>query len=45
MKFYIRLRNVPLRFINHCLVFDGWKIYRCIATQIRGNMEFKEINI
>lgn len=45
LKFYVRIAW-PCRWVNMCLVFDGWKRpYVCYATSIRGNMEFAEINI
>ena len=46
MKFYIRLRTVPLFWINKCLVFNGWnKPYWCNTTSIWNDLEYKQIKL
>ena len=49
-KFYLRVINFTFllfpKWINKCLVFDGWKLpYVCNTNDIRGNLSFSEIKI
>lgn len=48
-KFYIRVINITFllfpKWINKCLVFDGWKLPFIIDSSIRNDLSFKEIKI
>jgi hypothetical protein len=46
MKFYIRLGILFGKYVNRCLVFNNLqKPYWCNATEIIGNLTFKEIKL
>ncbi len=48
-KFYLRVSQVTFllfpKWVNICLVFDGYQLPYIIDSSIRNNLSFKEINI
>jgi hypothetical protein len=48
-KFYLRVINLTFllfpRWVNKCLVFDGWNKPYITDGSIRNDLSFREINI
>lgn len=48
-RFYFRVSRIMFmlfpKWVNMCLVFDGWKLPYIIDSAIRNDLSFKEINI
>ena len=45
MKFYFILKTVPHRFINYCIVFEGFSVRILSASEIRHDLSFTEIEL